>query len=93
MGVGHVHHVAVDDGQRETGALQQMTQVAHFDHRCHARTGAAGHLGLGCEERCAQFFQRAAANDCADEQAVRLQAPADLRQRAGQIVDALQGKR
>ena len=43
-------------------------------------------------ESVAQFRQGGAAQQRADEQAIRLQSAADLHQRAGQVVDRLQAR-
>ena len=50
-----------DDGQRESGALQQAAEIAHVGEGGDARRGAAGELGFRREPGLAQLRQGRAA--------------------------------
>ncbi len=94
-GIVVAHHDAIDirHRQRKAGALQQRADVAQVGERRDARRDAAFNLGLGGGERLTQFGQRLAADGRREQQAIRLQRAADLRQHARQIVDELQCQR
>ena len=89
------HHDAVDvgDRQRKTCALQQRADIAQVGERRHARRHSALKLGFRRRKRLPQFGQRIAADHRRQQQPIRLQRAADLRQHAGQVVDELQGQR
>ena len=89
------HHDAVDigDRQREAGALQQRADVAQIGKRRDAGRNPAFAFGFRRGKGLPQFGQRVAADHRRQQQPVRLQRAADLRQHAGQIVDELQGER
>ena len=80
----------VGDGQRETGPLQQRAGIAHVGEGRDARAGAAIELDLGGKQALAQLGKRAAAGKSAEEQSVGLQRPADLDQRARNVVGLMQ---
>ena len=51
----------IDDGQRESGPLQQVAEIAHVGEGGDARRGAAGELGFRREPGLAQLRQGRAA--------------------------------
>ena len=89
------HHDAIDigDRQRKAGALQQRADIAQIGERRDARRHPAFAFGFGRGKGLPQFGQRIAADHRRQQQPVRLQRAADLRQHAGQIVDELEGER
>ena len=91
--VAHGAPVLIDDGQRESGSLQQRAGGAQFGERRDARRRAAGYLGFGGSQRLAQFGQRVAAEKAPQKQAVGFQRAADLRQYAREVVAPVQRKR
>ena len=94
-GVVIAHHNAVDIGHRKCkpGPLQQRADIAQIRKRRHARRDTALAFGLGRRERLPQLGERIAADHGREQQPIRLQRAADLREHAGQIVDKLEGER
>ena len=90
IGIVHRQRVAIGHRQREAGALKQPRGVENVGERRNPRRGAAGHLGLRGDQAGAQLRQRRPAEERAEEHAVGLQGPADLDERAGQVVDPVQ---
>ena len=89
------HHDAIDvgDRQRKARALQQRADIAQIGKRRDARRHAALAFGFRRRKGLPELGQRIAADHRRQQQPVRLQRAADLRQHAGQIVDELKGER
>ena len=89
------HHDAIDvgDRQRKPGALQQRADIAQIRERRDARRYPALAFGFRRGKGLPQLGQRIAADHRRQQQPVRLQRAADLRQHAGQIVDELERER
>ena len=89
------HHDAIDvgDRQRKARALQQRADIAQIGKRRDPRRHAAFAFGFRRRERLPQLGQRVAADHRRQQQPVRPQRAADLREHAGQIVDELKRQR
>ena len=89
------HHDAVDVGDRQgkPDALQQRADIAQIGKRRHPRRHAAFAFGFRRRKGLPQLGQRIAADHRRQQQPVRLQRAADLRQHARQVVDELQRQR
>ena len=89
--IAHVERLAVGDRQREAGAHQQVAR--RRARRSADGSRAAGRSPSAIAQRRAQRGQAAAADERAEEQPVGPQRAADLRQRAGHVVDAVEHAR
>ena len=89
------HHDAIDvgDRQRKARALQQAAYVAQIGKRQDARRHAAFAFDFRRRKGLPQLGQRIATDHRRQQQPVRLQRAADLRQHAGQVVDELKRER
>ena len=73
VGVARDDAVAVDDRQRQAGALQERSQRANVGERRYARRCAAENFAFGDGQRVSQLKERVAAGERGDDEPVRLQ--------------------
>lgn len=90
--IGHRQGHGIGNRKRETGPLQQATQVAHLPHRRDPRTEPACDLGLGFREYGAQLLQGLTAEERSDHHAVGLQRVSTLDQLAYRVIRPMQGQ-
>ena len=91
--VAHGDPVDIDHRQREARPLQQRAGIAHVREGRDPQADAAFAFELGLRQRLAQLGQGLAAGHGGEQQPIGRQAAAQLRQRAGQVVDPVQHHR
>lgn len=91
-GIGIAHGMGFDirNGEREAGALQETTSIAHLRHGRNARRGAAGDQGISRKEGLTQFGEAFAAKHGDKKKAIRLQFRTKSRHVAGHVIDSLE---
>ena len=93
VAVAHRFGKAVCDRQSKACALQKCAKIADFRHWQNARRQAPRDLGLGHSKTGAQFLQRLAAEQEAEEQTVGHKRVARLHKLAYRIIRPMQPKR
>lgn len=91
-GIADGHAVDISYRQSETGALKQSTRLAHAQERNHSRRGPSSRLNLRRSKALSQLSQGISTCEGGKQQSIRFQSTADLDERAGKIVDELQGE-
>jgi ComF family protein len=89
IGVADRQRHRIGDGQGETGTAQQIARHPHVDARMHTRRCSTRRHVPG-QQRPAQTREAVPPDEAGEEQAVGFQHAADQRQRAGQVVHAVQ---
>src|SRR6476659_939375 len=90
--IGHGEKLGVGHRQREARALEKRAVLAHIGEGRDTGACPAMQLGFGLDQHLSKLLQRPAAKGRAHEQPVGAKAPANLDERPGEIVDAVERK-